>query len=330
MNGTHREFPDCNYTDMQKWLFLFPMFLFAGCDISNDDMPTIEIVKLYVNDEDINYCNKIDELPVLTVGDELIIELDLRAKKVDLSRFLIQEGKELLPEERESEKKMFSFSIEHNEEVISNTISKPEEGMLAFKDGVHRAIVEIKVTITDVVNEAAILFYLSSKGHAQTIKTGINLKLWNSDTPTIKITKLYLNNNEKNNYFENSDELPVLSLDDELYFNMELYGNGYGLNSFLAYDKNGQLSIDIVEYDEKVISVPETIREGILNFKNNVFRTSLALKVTVKSKSTTNVKAILTFELSSKNSLDGVQKETVDLVLEKEQKEDLSYKHYTD
>jgi hypothetical protein len=66
---------------MKKWLFLFLLFLFAGCDISNDDMPTIEIVKIYVNEEeDINYCNKIDELPDLTVGDELIIELDLKGK----------------------------------------------------------------------------------------------------------------------------------------------------------------------------------------------------------------------------------------------------------
>ncbi|KAA6328900.1 hypothetical protein EZS27_022250, partial [termite gut metagenome] len=161
---------------MKKWLFLFLPFLFAGCDTSNDDMPTIEIVKLYVNDEDINYCNKIDELPVLAVGDELVIELNLKGKKVDLSRFLLKEGKEeLLPDGKESEKKLFSFAIELNEEVISNTISKPEEGMLAFKDGVRRANLKIKVTITDIVNEAAILFYLSSKGNSETVKTEINL-----------------------------------------------------------------------------------------------------------------------------------------------------------
>ncbi|KAA6345807.1 hypothetical protein EZS27_006654 [termite gut metagenome] len=299
---------------MKKWLFLFLPFLFAGCDTSNDDMPTIEIVKLYVNDEDINYRNKIDKLPDLTVGDELIIELDLRGKKVDLSRFLVQEGKELLPEERESGI-FFSFAIGFNEEVISNTISKPEEGMLAFKDGIRRTNLEIKVTITDVVNEAAILFYLSSKGHAETVKTGISLKLSNSDTPTIKITELYLNNNEKNNYCDNSDDLPVLSFGDELYFNMKLYGNGYGLSSFLVYEKKEQLSIDIVPYDENVVSIPENIGKGILDFKNNVFRTSLVLKVNVKS--TADVKTILTFELSSKSGFEGI-KETVDLVLERE------------
>ncbi|KAA6329396.1 hypothetical protein EZS27_021798, partial [termite gut metagenome] len=36
------------------------------------------------------------------------------------------------------------------------------------------------VTITDIVNEAAILFYLSSKGNSETVKTEINLKLSNS------------------------------------------------------------------------------------------------------------------------------------------------------
>jgi hypothetical protein len=266
-------------------------------------------------EEDINYCNKIDELPVLTVGDELIIELDLRGKKIDLSRFLIQEGKDPLPEERESEKKLFSFSIEFDEEVISNTISKPEDGMLAFKDGIHRVNLEIKVTITDVVNEAAILFYLSSKGHSETVKTGINLELLNSDTPTIKITELYLNNNKKDNYCDNPDELPVLSLGDELYFNAKLYGNGYGLNSFLVYEKKGLLFIDIFEYDENVVSVSENIRKGILDFKNNVFRTSLALKASVKS--TMDVRAILTFELFSKSGFEGI-KETIDFVLEKE------------
>jgi hypothetical protein len=312
----YQEFSNYNHRgDMKKWLFLFLPFLFAGCDTSNNDMPTIEIIKLNVNDQDIDYRNKIDELPVLAVGDELVIELDLRGKKVDLSRFLIKEKKELLLEEKESEKKWFSFFIKFNEEDISNTISKPEEGTLAFKNGIRRANLEIKITITDVIDEAAILFYLSSKGHSETVKTGINLKLSNSNTPAIKITELYLNNNKKTNYCNNSDNLPVLSLGDELYFNMKLYGNGYGLNSFLAYEKNGQLSIDIVEYDENVISVPENIGKGILNFKNNVFRTSFALKVNVKS--TANVKVILTFELSSKSGFEGI-KETVDLALNRE------------
>jgi hypothetical protein len=96
---------------------------------------------------------------------------------------------------------------------------------------------------------------------------------------------------------------------------MQLYGNGYGLNSFLAYEKKEQLSITIVEYDKNVVSVPENAGKGILDFKNNVFRTSLTLKVNVRS--TADVKALLTFELSSKSGFEG-KKETVDLVLERE------------
>jgi hypothetical protein len=96
---------------------------------------------------------------------------------------------------------------------------------------------------------------------------------------------------------------------------MKLYGNGYGLNSFRAYENKGQLSIDIVPYDGDVVSAPENMEKGILYFKNNVFRTSLTLKVKVIS--TVDVKTLLTFELSSKSGFEGI-KEIIDLALERE------------
>ncbi|KAA6351031.1 hypothetical protein EZS27_001594 [termite gut metagenome] len=295
-------------------LALLPALLFAGCDVSSDDMPTINIVKFYVNDDQTNYFDKTDKLPVLAVGDELTIELALEGK-VDLSRFAVQEGREPMDDE-EQEDKLFAINIEFNENEVSNTISKPEEGTLAFKDGVRRANLKIKTTITDIADSAAILFYLSSKGHSEAAKTEIALKLLNSDTPSIVITELYLNNNEKDNYCDTPEELPVLNIGDELYFRIRLSGNGYHLNSFLVYEKENELfSIEITEYDEDIISAVEDIKKGIFSFKNNVFRTSLTVKAKVTS--VTSIKTLISFELFSQSSNKEGTKRTMDLVLER-------------
>ncbi|KAA6318434.1 hypothetical protein EZS27_031556 [termite gut metagenome] len=300
----------------QLLLVLLSAFLFVGCDISNDDMPTIEIVKLYVNDDETNYFDKIDKLPVLAVGDELSIELDLKGKKVDLSRFAIQEGRESLQEGEEPKDKLFTISVEFNEDEVSNTISKPEEGTLAFKDGIGSANLKIKATITDVADSAAILFYLSSKGHSEAAKTEIALKLLNNDTPTILITELYLNNNDKDNYCDNPKELPILNIGDELYFKIKLNGNGYHLNSFLVYEKENELlSIEIAEYNEDIIYTLEDIEKGILSFRDDVFRTSFIVKAKVTS--VTSIKTLLSFELFSQSSNKEGTKKTMDLVLEK-------------
>ncbi|KAA6334626.1 hypothetical protein EZS27_017072 [termite gut metagenome] len=301
----------------QLLLVLLSAFLFAGCDISNDDMPTIEIVKLYVNDDETNYFDKTDKLPVLAVGDELTIELDLKGKKVDLSRFAIQEGRESLQENEKPDDKLFAIDIEFNENDVSNTISKPEEGTLAFKDGVQRANLKIKATITDIADSAAILVYLSSKGHSEAAKMEIDLKLLNNETPTILITELYLNNNDKDNYCDNLEELPVLNIGDELYFKIKLNGNGYYLNSFLVYEKENELlSIETAGYDEDIISNFEGIEKGVFSFKNNVFRTSLTVKAKVTS--VASIKTFLSFELFSQSSNKEGTKRTMDLVLEKE------------
>jgi hypothetical protein len=295
-------------------LALLPALLFAGCDVSSDDTPTINIVKFYVNDDQTNYFDKTDKLPVLAVGDELTIELALEGK-VDLSRFAVQEGREPMDDE-EQEDKLFAINIEFNENEVSNTISKPEEGTLAFKDGVRRANLKIKTTITDIADSAAILFYLSSKGHSEAAKTEIALKLLNSDTPSIVITELYLNNNEKDNYCDTPEELPILNIGDELYFRIRLSGNGYHLNSFLVYEKENELfSIEITEYDEDIISDVEDIEKGIFSFKNNVFRTSLTVKAKVTS--VTSIKTLISFELFSQSSNKEGTKRTIDLVLER-------------
>lgn len=163
-------------------------FLFAGCNTSNDDIPVIEVVKLCVNDDDTNYYNKLDELPVLTIGDELTIELNLRGSKLDLSHFAVQEGKEEILQNNEPDTKLFSFVLDFNENEISNTISSPEEGTLAFKDGVHRASLRVTATVMNIAEgTVSILFYLSSKGHTEANKMEINLTLANNAVPTTKL-----------------------------------------------------------------------------------------------------------------------------------------------
>ncbi|KAA6321349.1 hypothetical protein EZS27_028990 [termite gut metagenome] len=77
---------------MKKLLFVFLVlnFLFSACKTSEDDIPVIEMVSLYVNDSKTNYRDKTEDLPVLAIGDELTIELKLTGRKMGLSRFLIQ------------------------------------------------------------------------------------------------------------------------------------------------------------------------------------------------------------------------------------------------
>jgi hypothetical protein len=164
----------------RQLLALLPAFLFVtGCDVSTGSMPTITIVAVCVNGDQTNYSDRTDKLPTLSVGDELTVELALEGNG-DLSRFAVQEGREPLQGEEE-QGELFAFTIEFNYEEVSNTISKPEEGTLAFKDGVRKANLTIKIVVTDVANDAAILFYLSSKGHSEAAKTGIILNLLPSE-----------------------------------------------------------------------------------------------------------------------------------------------------
>jgi hypothetical protein len=181
---------------MKKLLFLFLVsdFLFSACKTSEDDIPVIEIVSLYVNDNETNYRDKIEDLPVLAIGDELKIDLKLTGKKMGLSRFVIQEKKAISQEmngEKESEINLFSMDIEYSKNEVSNALGNPEEGTLAFKDEVYKTTVKVKFTIIAIAKEAAIVFYLSSKGNGsnEATKMELNLQLSNNSIPTIEITE---------------------------------------------------------------------------------------------------------------------------------------------
>jgi hypothetical protein len=181
---------------MKKVLFLFLVlnFLFSACKTSEDDIPVIEIASLYVNDNETNYRDKIEDLPVLAIGDELTIDLKLTGKKMGLSRFVIQERKAIsqeLNEEEKSKMNLFSMDIEYNENEVSNALGKPEEGTLAFKDEVYTATVKVKFTIIAIAEEAAVLFYLSGNGNNEAVKMELNLQLSNNSIPTIEITEHY-------------------------------------------------------------------------------------------------------------------------------------------
>lgn len=153
----------------KKVLFLLPLFL--GACSNSEESPIITIDQLLVNDnKEVNYANRMDELPVLKVGDKIDALLALDGNGSELKTFTLQNGDEV--------KVKTELLYEKTEVTTEGNLTDEEKGQLRFKDGVtvSRILVHATVEHVDKNGDVKLIFYLSSKAECEGAQEEINLK----------------------------------------------------------------------------------------------------------------------------------------------------------
>ncbi len=157
---------------MKKLLiFLLPL-LWMGCSDSVDS-PVIEVKGLYIESDNAaeankNYADAMDELPVLSVGDFVKVNLLLDGNGSELKSFLLKSDENVDTQ----------LYFEHTEVSDEENLTNPEHGQLRFSDGVDKARLMVKATVTaaDSEGNAKLIFYLSSKAECDGAQEEIELK----------------------------------------------------------------------------------------------------------------------------------------------------------
>lgn len=151
---------------MKKLLtFFLPLLLLTACS-SSVPSPIIKMTGLYVNDDGVDYAQRLSELPALKVDDEMDIQLGLDGNGEELNTFLVDTS------EVKKEKVVIVFD-ELSEETLSKDkeFTDKENGKLGFIDGVSQTVVGVKAKVCKVTPEGvAFRFYLFSKGDCEGAK----------------------------------------------------------------------------------------------------------------------------------------------------------------
>lgn len=165
----------------KRVLFLLPLFL--GACSKSENSPVITIEKLFVDarqdgdadedageadDEKENYANRMDEIPVLKVGDKVDAFLSLDGNGAELKTFKLQSADEV------------EAKLDYNNNEVSNegNLTDADKGQLRFKDGVTKAKVLVHATVdhVDKNGDVKLSFYLSSKAECDGAQEEIDLK----------------------------------------------------------------------------------------------------------------------------------------------------------
>ena len=107
-------------------------------------------------------------MPSLKVGDEMTVSLRLDGNGEDLNTFIVKEAAEQLG--------IKGFDLPGGVSSESD-LSKPENGVITFKDGIQYTELKVEVCVKTVADADAILaFYLSSKAECESAQEKIELK----------------------------------------------------------------------------------------------------------------------------------------------------------
>lgn len=162
----------------KRVLFLLPLFLSACSD--GGESPVITIEKLYVSAESDgeeplreDYANRMNELPVLKVGDKVDAFLALDGKGSELKTFKLQNDDQMAVE----------LLYEKTEVSTEGNLTDEQNGQLRFKDGVTNTKVLVHAIIdhVDQNGNVQLSFYLSSKAECEGAQQVIDLKTVGSE-----------------------------------------------------------------------------------------------------------------------------------------------------
>lgn len=141
-------------------LFSLVLLFFTACSDSAES-PIIEVIGFSVNDEPINYADKIDLIPSLHIDDEVTISLKLDGNGEELNTFLVKE------EVAGADAQTVAIHFEGLPEgQLSNDkeFTDKENGKLGFKDGISQTFLELKAKVNKIADDKVTLrFYLFSK-----------------------------------------------------------------------------------------------------------------------------------------------------------------------
>ena len=133
--------------------------------------------------------------------------------------------------------------------------------------------------------------------------------------PIIRIEKLYINEDQENNYAKEESDIPALKKGDRITTVLVLDGNGADLKTFLL-KTSGKIEYKM-HYEKSEVSSDENLtddKHGRLRFLDGVSSTQLIVEAAVTDVDKEgNVK--LSFYLSSKAECDGAQ-ETIQLTVD--------------
>lgn len=163
---------------MKKLLISFLSFLLLTACANNHPSPVIEITKVYVNDDEeddneVNYAKALESIPMLSVGDQVDITLQLSGSGADLKTFQLNADQEV------------NTNLLYSDQDVSTTqgLTDVENGRLRFVDGVESTELTVKALVKAVKKgeETKLFFYLSSKAESEGAECEVILRTENQD-----------------------------------------------------------------------------------------------------------------------------------------------------
>ncbi|WP_455587685.1 DUF5035 family protein [Bacteroides sp.] len=152
---------------MKKLFLALLLSLFLASCSDSAESPVIEIAEFFIKGDAKDYSKDMASIPSLKVGDEVIVSLKLDGNGENLGTFMVKE-----------KEKQLGIKIDLPDGASSDpNFTKPEEGIIGFKDGVHVTELRMKARVQTVADADAILtFYLSSKAECESAQEMIELK----------------------------------------------------------------------------------------------------------------------------------------------------------
>lgn len=137
---------------MRKTLaLLFVALLLLGCSDSQSDTPLLKLVNVYIGEDETNYAESLEQLPVLSLGDEVDLTFQLDGNGHYLKTFVVVNDNSSLATE-----------VRYVDKDVSEELSEEFEGV--FFNDIYKTQVEVKATVVRLREESPTLsFFLSSK-----------------------------------------------------------------------------------------------------------------------------------------------------------------------
>lgn len=139
---------------MKKYVLLLLLFLpLLSCSDDKADMPNMKLLKITFNGGEEDFSNRLGDILPLNSGDVLDVSFLLDGNGIDLKTFIVK-----------SESDNISTLMSSYGDDISDDFSDLSKGQLAYKDGVKKTSVAVKLIVRQIKEEELkVCFYLNSK-----------------------------------------------------------------------------------------------------------------------------------------------------------------------